>query len=108
MSDEPAQGTAASVGPPELSALRLHNAQLQAELASVRGQMAQLRFKVAHDLRAPLRHVGAFALVIMEDFGPQLDEQVIGHLKTIQGAASQMTQMIDDLLADGPLGPGEI
>jgi light-regulated signal transduction histidine kinase (bacteriophytochrome) len=104
MSGGPAQGAAASIAQPELSALQQENAQLQAELARAKTQMAQLRFKVAHDLRAPLRHVGAFALVIVEDFGPQLDAQVIGHLKTIQGAASQMTQMIDALLADGSLG----
>lgn len=107
MSESHAQGLTAASGQPELSALQQENLQLLADLASVKTQMAKLRFKVAHDLRAPLRHVGAFALVIEEDFGPQLDAQVIGHLKTIRAAASQMTQMIDGLLADQSSGLGE-
>lgn len=84
--------------------LRHEVAQLAGELAAARAQMAHLRFMVSHELRAPLRHIGAFVQVIEEDHGETLDAAVRGHLKTIQDAASKAMQVLDGLLA-GPVKP---
>ena len=83
-----------------LSGLREDNARLELALAAATEELQRLRRKVSHDLRVPLRQVGAFAQVIEEDFGPQLDAQVVAHLKTIQTAAAQMGQMLDGILAE--------
>ena len=82
----------------EIAQLRDDNTHLTQALAGATDELQRLRFKVSHDLRAPLRHVGAFALVIKEDFGPQLDSEVLAHLATIQTAAAKMGQMLDDIL----------
>ncbi len=84
----------------ELTLAHLHeeNARLAQALAAATQELHRLRFSLSHDLRAPLRHVGAFAQVIEEDFGPQLDVQVMAHLKTIQTAAAEMGQMLDAIL----------
>ncbi len=82
----------------QLQAVRLENQQLQAEIAALKQQVDRLTVKVAHDLRGPLRHIGAFALVIEEDHGAGLGAEVSVHLQTIREAAAKMSLMLDELL----------
>ncbi len=77
--------------------LRQQVARLTGELEAARAQIEHLSFTVSHELRAPLRHIGAFAQVIEEDHGDTLDAAVRGHLKTIQDAAAKMTRLLDEL-----------
>jgi light-regulated signal transduction histidine kinase (bacteriophytochrome) len=53
---------------------------------------------VAHDLRAPLRGIDGFSLVLLEDHAGQLDSTGKEHLQRIRVAAQFMAQLIDDLL----------
>ncbi len=76
-------------------------ARLTVELEAARAQIERLTFSVQHELRAPLRHIGAFVQVIEEDHGDTLDVAVRGHLKTIQDAAAKMTRLLDELQDDG-------
>lgn len=83
-------------------------AALEAELAAVRADMQDFTYTVSHDLRAQLRHILAFAQIVQEDVGPQLDAQAQAHLATITGAARQMGVLMDGLmefsrLASAPL-----
>lgn len=75
--------------------LQQDQAELQLRLASALSRIAQLQFTVAHDLRAPLRHVSAFVLVIREDYGAQLSADVLAHLTTIEEAAQKMKTILD-------------
>ena len=74
-------------------------ARLQGELGAARAELQHLKFAVLHDLRAPLRHIRAFAQIIEEDHGAQLDAAVSGHLTTIHEAAVKAMQLLDDLSA---------
>jgi light-regulated signal transduction histidine kinase (bacteriophytochrome) len=56
-----------------------------------------MTFTVQHDLRAPLRHISAFVKVIEDDHGPQLDAQVLAHLKVIYDAATTAMGIVDGL-----------
>jgi light-regulated signal transduction histidine kinase (bacteriophytochrome) len=71
---------------------------LQNELIATRLQLETLRFTVAHDLRAPLRHIRAFVQVIEEDHAATLVAPVRAHLKTIQDSANKAVRMLDELL----------
>ncbi len=71
---------------------------LQTELANAKSELEHLRFRVSHDLRAPLRHIGAFVQVIEEDHASSLEAPVLGHLKTIQQSADQAMTLLDGLL----------
>lgn len=71
---------------------------LQDELASARAQLESLRFGVAHDLRAPLRHIRAFVQVIEEDHAATLVAPVREHLQTIQDSANKAMHLLDGLL----------
>lgn len=75
--------------------LQQDQAELQQRLTSALSRITQLQFTVAHELRAPLRHVGAFVQVIREDHGAQLPADVLAHLSTIEEAARQMNTILD-------------
>ena len=55
-------------------------------------------YSVAHDLRAPLRHIDGFAKLLAENLGGSADEDARHYLEAIQGGARNMGEMVDDLL----------
>jgi len=69
---------------------------LQRELDAARAELQDLTYRVSHDLRAPLRHINAYAQVILEDW-PAIPDEVAGHLGTIQKSAQLLTQQLDGL-----------
>ncbi len=79
-------------------------AGLEAELAAVRAELQDFVYTVSHDLRADLRHVIAYAQIVEEDAGPQLDAPTRAHLATITGAAQQLGQRIEGLMQLSRLG----
>ena len=84
-------------GDADLVYLQNDNRQLMEELASARTDLQQLRFTVFHDLRAPLRHIGAFAKILEEDHATQLEGDASAHLKVIQDAAVKAMTILDGL-----------
>lgn len=54
---------------------------------------------VAHDLKAPLRHIAAFGKILKEDYGVKLDETGCLYIDRIVKATKQMTRIVDDLLS---------
>ena len=81
-----------------------HIAQLQAELAAARAEMQAFAATVSHDLRAPLRHITAFAQLLQEEAGSQLQGESAEFLGHITGAAQQLGGMLDALLALSRVG----
>ncbi len=61
-------------------------------------ELESFSYSVAHDLRAPLRYIGGFSQVLLEDYGDKLDATGQKHLAVIREAAKHMAQLIDDLL----------
>lgn len=53
---------------------------------------------VAHELRAPLRHVRAFAKMLREDYGSHIPEDGQGMLSALIGAAGTLNEMVVGLL----------
>ena len=99
MTDSTAAGTGRAGEPGgQWLAVQAENQQLRAEVAALRQRVEQLTLTVAHDLRAPLRHIDAFVQVIEEDHGAELGADVSGHLQTIREAAASMSLMLEELL----------
>lgn len=69
------------------------------ELATSNRELESFCYSVSHDLRAPLRAIKGFSLMILEDYQDKLDDEGKDYLKRISGGINKMTQLIDDLMA---------
>jgi signal transduction histidine kinase len=86
-------------------ALQQLNAELEeriaartAALANKSRELETFAYSVAHDLKAPLRGIDGYSRLLLEDHAANLDGEGQYFLKTIQGSATEMSQLIDDLL----------
>ena len=74
------------------------------ELDAVNRELEAFSYSVSHDLRAPLRHITGFAMMLRESAASTLDSEGQRFLKTIVDAATRMGRLIDDLLAFSRVG----
>ena len=68
-------------------------------LTSRGNELEALAYSISHDVRAPLRGIDGFSMVLNEDYGDRLDEAGRGYLERIRSAAKLMGELIDHLLA---------
>jgi signal transduction histidine kinase len=81
--------------------LRHSNEELgrrSAELSDANIELESFAYSVAHDLRAPLRHISGYADFLVQDYAPQLDAEALRCLGKIEVGAHQMGNLVDDLL----------
>jgi light-regulated signal transduction histidine kinase (bacteriophytochrome) len=71
-------------------------------------ELEAFSYSVSHDLRAPLRHVGAYVEMLQRESGPALTEDGRRYLAVISQAARQMGNLVDDLLAFSRMGRAEL
>jgi PAS domain S-box-containing protein len=69
-----------------------------AELQAVNKELEAFSYSVAHDLRAPLRHINGFARLLMDEHSKALPEDAQHYLAGISEAALRLSQLVDDLL----------
>jgi PAS domain S-box-containing protein len=79
-----------------------------AQLEEANKDLESFTYSVAHDLRAPLRHIAGFSGILMEQFGPALDVEAQRHLQRIQEGVRKMGQLIDELLTLARVGRQEL
>ena len=79
----------------------------QALLASNQ-ELEAFAYSVAHDLRAPLRHVDGFAQLLRKGLQAEASPKALHQLDVIQNAAHRMGALIDDLLTYSRLGRTEL
>jgi CHASE3 domain sensor protein len=75
-----------------------------ADLSETNTELESFAYSVAHDLRAPLRHIAGYSNVLVQDYGPQLDEEGIRYLGKIGDGAQEMGRLVDDLLSLSKIG----
>lgn len=78
------------------------------ELEAANKELEAFTYSVAHDLRAPLRHVHGFSKILAEEYKPQLDAAALEYLDGIMEDTENMGRLIDDLLNLGRLGRQEL
>jgi PAS domain S-box-containing protein len=79
-----------------------------AELEAANREMEAFTYSVAHDLRAPLRHMDAFANVLKSDFADSLDPQAGKYIDKIVTGSQNMGRLVDDLLNLARVGRQEL
>jgi PAS domain S-box-containing protein len=72
--------------------------QRTAQLAAANHELEAFTYSVSHDLRAPLRHIGGFSKILIEDFGAAMDPEARHHLERIGDGAHRMGLLVDELL----------
>ena len=82
-------------------------AELTAELEAANRELEAFSYSVAHDLRAPLRHIDGFARMALEK-SRGLDEALVKQLSIVVQAAGTMGRMIDGLLNLSRVGRAEL
>jgi PAS domain S-box-containing protein len=65
-------------------------------------------YSVSHDLRAPLRAIGAYSHMLVQCYEQKLDENGKRFLGVVQAEAERLGQLIDDLLNFSRLGRREL
>ncbi|HXK21597.1 MAG TPA: ATP-binding protein, partial [Myxococcota bacterium] len=90
--------------------IRRLNAQLERRTLEVEASNKELEafaYSVSHDLRAPLRHIAAYAELLQRTASSVLNERSRRQLTYLLEAVTRMGALIDDLLAFSRIGRAE-
>ncbi|HNW45141.1 MAG TPA: PAS domain S-box protein [Elusimicrobiales bacterium] len=79
-----------------------------AELTAVNQELNEFTSSVAHDLRAPLRHVAGFAKLLEEAAGAGLGKEARHYLDVIGAGTGRMGELIDHLLGFARMSRGAL
>ena len=81
--------------------LKRLNTELDArarKLEETNRELEAFTSSVAHDLRAPLRHVDGFSRILEEEYGPNLSAEGRQLVGRVRRATQHMGELVDDLL----------
>jgi light-regulated signal transduction histidine kinase (bacteriophytochrome) len=83
-------------------------AERTAQLDAANKELEAFNYSVSHDLRAPLRVIGAYAQKLLEGDGCQLDATGRGHVEKVLEASGRMGELIEDLLKLSQAGSSDL
>jgi PAS domain S-box-containing protein len=79
-----------------------------AALTAANQELEAFTYSVAHDLRAPLRHIDAFTKIIFDDFAGEIPAEAHRYLENIRKGSQNMSRLVDDLLNLARVGRQEL
>ncbi len=78
-----------------------------AELEMANKELEAFSYSVSHDLRAPLRAISGYSMILKEDYGTKLDAEANRVIDVTISNVKMMGQLIDDLIAFSQMGKNE-
>jgi PAS domain S-box-containing protein len=88
--------------------LEIRVVERTAELEAANRELEAFSYSVSHDLRAPLRAVDGFSELLLEEHGPDLNEEARDYLRRVRAASQRMGQLIDAMLQLARVTRGEM
>ncbi|WP_408159226.1 sensor histidine kinase [Herbaspirillum lusitanum] len=91
--------------------IEILNADLKRQaqhLHSVNKELESFSYSVSHDLRAPLRAISGYAMILEEDYAEKLDDKGREQLQVIRKNVRKMDELINDLLKLAKSNTGEL
>ena len=73
--------------------------QLAKQLHEANQELEAFSYSVAHDLRAPLRHIGSFSQLVVDEHSAGLHPAARDLLRRVRNGVRRMDELIDGLLA---------
>lgn len=71
-------------------------------------ELESFSYSIAHDLRAPLRHINGYISMLNEKFKAELPETAVHYLSVVANASKRMDTLIEDLLQFSRTGRQEL
>jgi PAS domain S-box-containing protein len=68
------------------------------QLQAVITELEEYNYSIAHDLRAPLRHISGYIGLLGKSLPVKLDEKTRKYMENISGAAEKMGNLVDSIL----------
>jgi len=92
----------------EIEALNADLERQAQHLHSVNKELESFSYSVSHDLRAPLRAISGYAMILEEDYASVIDEKGREQLQVIRRNVRKMDELINDLLKLAKSTTGEL
>ncbi|MGM9426984.1 PAS domain-containing protein [Hydrogenophaga sp. MI9] len=73
-------------------------AERTAQLSQANQELEAFSYTVSHDLKAPLRGIDGYSQLLVEEYGPKLDDEGQQFVRRIRQGVQQMGELISDLL----------
>jgi len=68
------------------------------DLEMANRELDSFSYSVSHDLRAPLRAIDGFSMILLQEYGKTLPKEIVSYLEKIRENTRRMSILIDDLL----------
>lgn len=81
--------------------LRETNAQLELksnELANINHELEEFTYLASHDLKEPIRGIGAYCEILLEDYHEEIDAEGRERLETLVRLCGRLERLVEDLL----------
>ena len=92
----------------QIKALNVALKHQVAKLHTANKELDSFAYSIAHDLRAPLRHMSGFVELLQKRLEEHADEKIRDYAAVITQASKKMGMLIDDLLNFSRLGRSEM
>lgn len=92
----------------EIEALNADLERQAQHLHNVNKELESFSYSVSHDLRAPLRAISGYAMILEEDYAHAIDEKGREQLQVIRRNVRKMDALINDLLKLAKSTTGEL
>lgn len=73
-------------------------AERTAQLSQANQELEAFSYTVSHDLKAPLRGIDGYSQLLLEEYGPRLDDEGRRFVQRIRHGVQLMSELISDLL----------